>query len=742
VRPELSASRAAVRKAGLATKYLLGIAVVLMMALAVAYTYLSTRQQALQDSIREDALWAVYQLDRETRALSGSIVRAVAEPAIAPEAVRDLALRYDILYSRLSILDNAKYQNFFENSTTFHASRGDIRSLVLGMEPVFNALSTADTVDRPGLVRAGGDLERLLKVTEKLLTYTNAAVSAMRTDAREEVMRLQQATASVVLALGIIIALLILNLMRQVRIVKAATAELEATANELNDAYKAAEAGNLAKSRFMATMGHEVRTPLNAILGMAELLSFADLREGEMENVRIIMNSGTALLEIINEILDFAKLEHGDQPSERVDFSPAELVRKAMSVVEGRAREQDDDLVMDVAEDISLKSYVGDPTRIGRVLINLLSNAVKFTSAGTVTVRAMQVSSPSGSRLRFEVTDTGIGIAEDALPRLFNAFSQVDGTISRRFGGTGLGLAICRRIVEGLDGEIGVDSREGIGSTFWFEVPAPQATSSPAAPAMKPQAATVPALRLLLVEDNLVNRQVVMRFLERLGQSVDVATDGAQAVSMATHNQYDLILMDMQMPVMDGIAATRAIRALGGDNGAVPIVAMTANASDSDRTLCREAGMDGFEAKPISSTRLASMLAGFGVRTERAVLPTTTQAAAPVPAASTDHTKDWNEERVAELVDAVGEDGFRGLLDMFFVDASTLLTDLHRSLASHDLELFDRSLHSLKGSAANLGYYRFAAMVDGLRAERLDPAAAAAIDAEIERLGAQRALAA
>jgi signal transduction histidine kinase/HPt (histidine-containing phosphotransfer) domain-containing protein/ActR/RegA family two-component response regulator len=737
VRPELAASRQAVRTAGLATNYLLGIAVVLMLALAAAYAYLSSRQQALQDGIREDALWAVYQLDRETRVLGGTMVRVQATGADDAASLKDLTLRYDILYSRLSILANAKYQRFFEKSETFDASRRDIRSLVVGMEPFFDAIARSGELDRAALADVVARLETLQRVTETLLTYTNAAVSAIRTEAREEVMRLQKTTASVVLALGIIIALLILNLMRQVRIVKGATTQLQATAVELNEAYKAAEAGNSAKSQFMATMGHEIRTPLNAILGMAELLSFADLRDEDMENVRIIMNSGTSLLEMLNEILDFAKLEHGDQPAEQVAFSPAELVRKAMSVVEGRAREQDDELAMTVADELQGRAFMSDPTRIGRVLINLLSNAVKFTSAGTVTVTARLAGSPAAPRLRFEVTDTGIGIPADALPRLFNAFSQVDGSISRRYGGTGLGLAICRTIVEGLGGEIGVLSREGAGSIFWFEVPGQAAPVEPELEAARPMPGAAPALRLLLVEDNLVNRQVATKFLERLGQRVHVAHDGAQALAMATRTQYDLILMDMQMPVMDGIAATRAIRALGGDRGAVPIVAMTANASDTDRALCREAGMDGFEAKPISSRRLAALLAGFGVRAARDAEPVAADTGA-LPEARPDRS----DARVAELVEAVGEEGFRDLLDVFFLDASALLTDLHRSLASHDLELFDRSLHSLKGSAANLGYHRFAQMVDGWRAHRLEPEAATAIGDEIARLDAQRAMAA
>ncbi|MBX3577041.1 MAG: response regulator [Rhizobiaceae bacterium] len=731
--PALRESRQAVRRAGRATTFLVVVSAVLMALLIAMFAYLSERQQTLQDSIREDALWAVYQLDREARTLAQGVDQALASWPLDATEAGELGLRYDILYSRLTILDNAKYETSLAGSDGFLAGRSAIRDRILSLEPAFNRLAADGTLDWPSLAAAGVTLGSLVPVTERMLTETNTSVAAVRADSRIEVMAIQRATAVLVLVIGVAITLLILNLSRQLQLTRRTTDNLESAARDMSEAYRAAEAGNRAKSEFMAVMGHEIRTPLNAILGMAELLAEANLPEEDRYGVTVIRNSGQSLLETINEILDFAKLEHGDDlPAEAVAFSAGELVRKAIGVVEGRAREQDNDLQVQLADALDLHSYIGDPTRISRVLINLLSNAVKFTRGGTVTVTASQVETASAQRLRFEVADTGIGIADESLPRLFNAFSQVDSTISRRFGGTGLGLAICRRLVEALGGEIGVQSREGVGSTFWFEVPVTVSSARLPQPEADQQTSAVPRLKLLLVEDNLVNRQVVLRFLDRLGQSVDVATDGAQAVRMATGNQYDLILMDMQMPVMDGIAATRAIRALGGDNGAVPIVAMTANASDGDRDLCHKAGMDGFEVKPISSDRLASMLAGFGLRRNRHDMATS-EAADGSSAPTQDATRD--EQRVNELLDALGEDGFRDLLDIFFADAATLLSDLHRSLASHDLELFDRTLHSLKGAASNLGYFGFAAMVEGLRAERLDPSVATRIGSEIAHLG-------
>jgi len=732
-------SREAVRKTGGATKYLLALSVLLMFALAAAFTHLSNRQNALQDSIREDALWAVYQFDRESRTLFQTLTSYLSLSRPARDDVNALTLRYDILYSRLSILANGKYEAYFEQSEHVIALRPRARELVLAMEPAFNAMAAGKDVSRKSLDAAATGLRELLDVTEDLLTFTNSTVSAARSDAREEIMHLQKLSAWVVLALGISIALLILNLMRQLRIVRAATDEIEATANKMADAYKAAEAGNQAKSQFMATIGHEIRTPLNAILGMAELLSMGRLGEEERENVRVITSSGTALLEIINEILDFAKIEHGDEPPENVPFHAPELVRQAMNVMEGRAREQRDRLELVMNGMAGRGWYLGDPNRLRRVLLNLLSNAVKFTEGGTVRVSLSEIHRNGASRLLFEVVDTGIGIPEDSRHRLFNAFSQVDGTISRRFGGTGLGLAICKRIVEGLDGRIGFDSEAGEGSRFWFEIPV-SAIAAPAPAQSRDDAATLPRLEVLLVEDNAVNREVASQFLRKLGQDVGIAVDGAQAVRLAAERDFDLILMDMQMPVMDGIAATKAIRELPGKARTVPIVAMTANASDSDRRRCVEAGMTGFQSKPISMAQLASIVANHAPAEARdrvsLAMPAAAQPARPAPAAPRE--PDLDRERVAEMIEAIGEDGFRHLVDVFFADAGALLADLGRAMADSDAELGDRTLHSLKGSASNLGFMSLAALAESLRKERLDATAAARIAAELARLSESR----
>lgn len=700
--PALRESRQAVRRAGRATTFLVVLSAALMAMLVAMFAHLSERQKVLQDSIREDALWAVYQLDREARTLLYTVDQTVAGWPGNGHNIEELGLRYDILYSRLSILDNAKYETALTSSTSFLTARKAVRDAILSLEPTFNRLAAGKSVGRTDFAAVLDKLSILVLATGRMLTDTNTSVSAVRADARAEVMAIQQATALLVLAIAIAIGLLILNLSRQLRLTRRTTEQLEAAAKDISDAYRAAEAGNRAKSEFMAVMGHEIRTPLNAILGMAELLAEADLPNEDRQGVSVIRSSGEALLEIINEILDFAKIEHGDLVLEAVPFNAGLVAQDAMKVVAGRAAEQGNALHAVVDDDIAETMLLSDPTRIRRVLLNLLSNAVKFTKGGRVDLR---VSRPASRRLRFEVEDSGIGIAADALPRLFNPFTQQDSTISRRFGGTGLGLAICKKTVEAMGGEIGVQSTLGTGSRFWFEVPV-EIAHIPVShhPRTSRILNALPTGHVLVVEDNSVNREVARRFLEKLGQRVTLAADGAEGVALAQTGRFDLILMDMQMPVMDGIAATCAIRSAEAPDGPkARIVAMTANASDSDRRLCLEAGMDGFVAKPVTLALLSD------------VIRQSANSSTPACMHRNEASPGTDQIRRAELVTAFGNDGLRELDNTFFADMADILQELHFALAADDLPRADRALHSIKGAAANLGFIELATYAEHAR---------------------------
>lgn len=450
-------------------------------------------------------------------------------------------------------------------------------------------------------------------------------------------------------------------------------------------------------------MGHEIRTPLNAILGMTELLAHADLPEEDRRGVKVIASSGQALLEIINEILDFAKIEHGDLVLEMIAFDPKKLAKDAMEVVAGRAADQGDRLELHVSDSLAGLAILSDPTRIRRVLLNLLSNAVKFTRDGDVR---LHVALPAPARIRFEIADTGIGISAEALPRLFNPFTQEDGTISRRFGGTGLGLAICKKTIEAMGGTIGVDSTAGSGSVFWFELPVETVQATVTDTATTDAKAELPVRNILVVEDNAVNRDVAQRFLKKLSQRVTMAIDGLDGVSQAQAGYFDLILMDMQMPVMDGLAATREIRARERETGKrARIVAMTANASDTDRALCMEAGMDAFVAKPITLARLADIVRG-------------PDSPVSTPMGSQEARSDHpviDQERRLELAEAFGADGLKELDDSFFTDAAAILRAFHAALSAGDAAAADRALHSLKGASANLGYADFSVFTENAR---------------------------
>jgi signal transduction histidine kinase/DNA-binding NarL/FixJ family response regulator len=461
-------------------------------------------------------------------------------------------------------------------------------------------------------------------------------------------------------------------------------------AQRLREEWLRAEAATRAKSEFLAVMSHEIRTPMNGVLGMAHLLLDTPLSDAQRRQVVTLRDSGQALLTILNDILDFSKMEAGRLELAHEDFDLAGVVVSVSALMMPRAREKGLALHTTVAPDVPT-ALRGDAGRLRQVLLNLVGNAIKFTERGAVRLDVTGGSERDGRvPLRIAVRDTGIGIAPEAQPRLFHEFSQVDTSATRRFGGTGLGLAICRRIVLAMGGEIAVESEPGAGATFTITL-----ALEPARAPLVPDGAELPTitpLRILLAEDNPVNRQVALGLLARDGHTVDVVEDGAAAVKAARDGRYDVILMDVHMPVMDGTAASRIIRSFPDAAGRVPIVALSASVMKDETDLCFQAGMDEFLAKPIDPAALVRVLARLG----------SAGGAAPEPPAPAVGAL-LDTEYLKSLVQALGAPEVGTLADALPAEMAPHVRRLAAPVHGLDVTTLRAPAHALKGVAANLG---------------------------------------
>jgi signal transduction histidine kinase/HPt (histidine-containing phosphotransfer) domain-containing protein/ActR/RegA family two-component response regulator len=548
--------------------------------------------------------------------------------------------------------------------------------------------------------------ERLGENANRLFADGNARLKELEIQLAERGEYLKKVELGLVALVMILTGLIGVAFLRRLQ---QANEQLERAVNEMRVAKEQAEQASRAKSEFVSRMSHELRTPLNAILGFAQLLEDEPLEPEHHEYVGLINKSGQHLMELINAVLDHAKIESGSLSLEGIAFNFPDCVEAVRAMVSERAAAKGLAFEASIAADLP-RYILGDPTRLRQVLINLLSNAIKFTEQGSVELRV----AVEDGRIVFSVRDTGIGMDAATQARLFQPFSQGDVSITRKYGGTGLGLMIAKELIEAMGGGIEVESAPGVGTVFWFWLPlrvanAPE-TAAAAAPTA-PETLRIPG-RVLLVDDNRVNQHVASAMLGRLGIAHECADNGIDALVKLAAGDYALVLMDMEMPEMDGVTATREIRALEASRGAprLPIVAMTANALREDRERCFAAGMDGYIAKPVTLTSLRDELGRhFGG-------PAAPALAEPEPAAAADGPL-FDRAAAVELM-GDDEDIFKEVARTYVADTPALMRELETALAGADLAALARAGHTLKGLFAT-----FAAPAGAARARQLEMAA-------------------